>query len=113
MHITDMHITEEDRLAVKKGAYWLDQVYPEWLEAINLDYLNLQSEAHCVIGQVVSGPVIHPGYALMVEWLREVWPLDDIDIWMHEHGFNLTPDRFERWEQLTQAWADYIEEHRG
>jgi len=50
-----MHFTAEE--VVAKGAAWLDEHYPAWVQAIDLSILELSNCDLCVLGQVWTGCV--------------------------------------------------------
>lgn len=82
-----MFIDEDAKLAVKKGAAWLDENHPDWMHHINLSELRMNVCNACVIGQAVGNyyAVINVaagyperGSASMQEESRH---------WAVEHGF--------------------------
>lgn len=101
---------EDIKLAAKRGAYWLDHTYPEWLDAIDTTRLNLASTERCVLGQLMGGGT----YLDFVDALRGA----DIGVvlhWLLEHGFTMSmPMPTEaHWNLLTDAWKEQIRERRG
>ena len=99
---------EDIKLAVKKGAYWLDEVYPEWEGMVDLEALDLQSSRCCVLGQIeVSAGRLWSGYTsvLVKHCLSNEFAVD--------HGFNKADDAGETYAQLTEAWIEFIGERRG
>ena len=53
----DGDVSEDVRLAVKRGAVLLDAKVPGWWQKINLYLLELASGRQCVLGQVFDQPV--------------------------------------------------------
>lgn len=47
-------MNEDAVLAVKRGAYWLDENHPGWVRKINLASLDMKLCNTCVIGQAVG-----------------------------------------------------------
>lgn len=47
-------ISEDAKLAVKRGIYWLDENYPGWAQQINLEMLDMSECTDCVIGQAIG-----------------------------------------------------------
>ena len=86
---------------VAKGAEWLDENFPGWVDKIDLDILNQRYMDKCVLGQIAGA-----GYWDLTKALRE------------RCGFDLdstslgTPGRAEEWAALTDAWRDLIVDRR-
>jgi hypothetical protein len=97
-------MTEDIKLAVKKGAYWLDQVYPEWVGVISLDRLDLQLGGSCVLGQIGGD------YWEFFRLFKSITEFNsDVTAWMEDHGFEALDD----YDELTDAWVELIEERRA
>lgn len=101
---------EEARLRVKHGAYWLDQVYPEWVDKINLQTFDISRGDRCVLGQIAGGELLFDlpeyaspvsGFTVLMVWAHEAGGYE----FMEEHGFA-------GWAQDQNAWVDLIEERR-
>lgn len=93
--------TEDHRLAVKKGAAWLDEVRPGWIDAIDVAQLDISSGACCILGQVFADEADEDwcsGYDYAINHWEEVRANED------QLGFNGSGFR-----GLTRAWIDYIE----
>lgn len=104
--------SEEMKLAVKRGAYWLDQTYPEWLGMIDLQELDLAGVEKCVLGQV--GGNWHYFEAFFAG-------LDGDDFFagtrfIVEHGFDIPDELVDEptaaYDALTIEWQHYIKEAR-
>ena len=116
-----MWISEEVQMAVKEGAAWLDQVYPSWLEAIDLDDLDLSSAHSCILGQVAKPPkdCRVAGYSLIATTATEVFGNRGSDNWLGSHGFCTTEahrrddaDIENEYMQLQEAWVNLIIERQ-
>lgn len=46
------------RKRAKRGAKWLDKVYPEWREHVDPDTLDMSAGGCCIFGQMVGGGVV-------------------------------------------------------
>lgn len=96
-----MTTTTTTRPEICEGVRFLDTEYPEWLEAIDLDQLDLESNADCVLGQLaetITGEEVgvYVGY---VDALRAMFPSieqsERRSAWAEEHGFVvLSPTRY-------------------
>lgn len=86
----NMEISEEARLAVKRGAYWLDENYPGWENRLELDTLFMNDCHLCVIGQVVGN------YFETIA--GEEWAI--------EHGFDA--DEYYGYSVLEKCWTDVV-----
>jgi hypothetical protein len=89
-------------LAVKKGAYLLDEQFPEWRRQINLGILNLASSSCCVLGQLYG------------DYARGK---DNLGLWEDgagsEYGFDFPTDPAENsttivWRALDELWTEHI-----
>jgi len=81
------------RDAVTNGADWLDVVYPEWVEHINLDSLELRCLDKCVLGQIFRT------FYAFVPGLKFAWVI--------EHGFARASAGVD-WDELQDAWIAEI-----
>lgn len=107
--------------AAARGAAWLDKQYPNWVDEINLDRLNIASPTFCVLGQTAKCLLGRPnpkktamrnGY----DAVRFQHPTIRHRVgWAWKNGF--TPEQFDEWktgaEMLTLAWKVLIRERRG
>lgn len=98
-----MKFSDEDmRLAVKRGACWLDEAYPNWIRDLDLNALQMRSCYQCVIGQAVGS-------------YYEVIESDD---WAEEHGFQAPEEHLsyrdvvEYYERLDSLWTEVVEERQ-
>lgn len=80
---------------VARGVAWLDEHYPGWFNAIDLETLNISRCDICVLGQVYSG---HVPYAERQQLLAQViasdpgtYRLYGFDLLVRRHGLGL-PD---------------------
>ena len=80
---------EDTILAVKKGAAVLDEVYPQWEQAITVDKLFLSSSTSCVLGQLA------PEYT-GTEYADYLWMLNE----MADAFFPLPTAALEYWPQV-------------
>jgi hypothetical protein len=81
----DMYgITEDMKIAVKQGTFWLDENYPGWAERIDLDSLKMQSCENCVIGQAV----MNKGYWQVIETASSAEDMGIAVEWAIRHGFD-------------------------
>jgi hypothetical protein len=97
-------ISEDTQLAVKQGAYWLDQVYPEWTDHINLFTLNLVSAQKCVLGQIAG----EFGRVMDLAQARELGDPMAALYWMIDHGF--CASHRSTYSELTDAWSNLVRE---
>lgn len=105
-------MNEDIKLAVKRGAYWLDEHYPEWEGLIDLATLDLRSPSHCVLGQI--GERLHGGWTFYDMARDHGWGGDGE---AHHHGFDVNGDDLTEdpgiFERYTEAWKEFIEERRA
>lgn len=118
------YTAEEAHAAVARGAAWLDQKCPDWVDKIDLGMLNLRNPHLCVLGQTAECliPEDAPreshwsGYGDVVfhyRWVEKDFSVSGPD-WF---GFDvslagdLTEERAE-YEMLTIAWQELIRQRR-
>lgn len=99
-------ITEDMKLAVKKGAVWLDQAYPGWASTISLYDLDMSECQDCIIGQVIGD------FNYIISSDKSVY-------WAIEYGFEVDYDTND-WEslqgeyaKLEVLWTDEVEKRLG
>lgn len=108
---------EDVKLAAKRGAYWLDTVYPEWTSAINLEGVNLKYPEACVLGQLAGD------FDEFSEWLHngiadcDYGSDDDSNCeacgFLVDQGFYTLQSysrAMETYADLTAAWKEQIKE---
>lgn len=105
---------EDAVLAVKRGAYWLDNNHPDWAQRIQLDELEMDDCAMCVVGQAIgdySDAIAKAGNV-------QVYSLDAME-WSIDHGFDI-PDSVEdysdtqkRYRELETLWTDQVKARLG
>lgn len=84
------------RPEVRRGADWLDAVYPGWDKKIDLTTLNLFSCSRCVCGQLFGWE--GPGPAGLYD---------------EEYGFDVSGDiDKDEYAKLTEEWRDLIAARR-
>lgn len=95
--------------SIRKGAALLDQAYPEWYKAIDLDELDLESTASCVLGQLATDLALQGSspYAAMAERLGFAPFGDEAE----EYGFIDATDS--DYPGLTRKWAAAIKRRLG
>jgi len=86
--------------AVAAGAAWLDLEVANWVDLVNLAYLNMSNPEDCVYGQVFG----------LVAAFSHFDPQDST-IWDQEHGFNCGLDF--GYEELEEAWTELIQARRS
>lgn len=75
----EQFISEDAKIAVKRGIFWLDENHPGWAERIDLDQLEMAECETCVIGQAVGD---------YTETIRnQAFNTRESVLWAVEHGF--------------------------
>jgi hypothetical protein len=88
---------EQIRERVERGAKFLDEQMPEWIDEIDLNTLALRSPCRCVLGQLFGD------YSEGVDALDLDFPDEE------DRGFHIAFDETRsRWEELTEAWKSLI-----
>lgn len=111
-HVT---VSEDDRLAVKRGAALLDEHHPGWLQRVDPGDLHVSSYCKCPIGQTLGSTDV-PGSEMANHrnaqaFYAEVKRLGvGADEDSQAHGFGPVSG----WNNygIDRAWAEYILEHR-
>lgn len=74
------YISEDAKMAVKRGIYWLDENHPGWAQRIDLGTLEMSECQDCVIGQAIGDYGENIVKASGVEYPASAR-------WSIEHGF--------------------------
>jgi len=119
MTSTDYEVARAEGATIA-GATWLDRTLPEWWRLLDLDYLDVSSEHHCVLGQL-AGPLHDvlgrarplPGaspYAAAAYAVRTAQPYASAS-WNDVLGFSASTRRgCADYAALTAAWKDRVRE---
>lgn len=81
-------INEDMKLAVKKGAYWLDENYPGWAQNIDTEKLEMAHCEKCVIGQAVMSK----SYWAVIDEAEGSYRTQYAMQWAVENGFDANQD---------------------
>lgn len=97
----DNFISEDVKLAVKKGANWLDLNHPGWAHKLDINKLNMDDCQNCVIGQAVGN----------------YWETIGGTRWAIEHGFdtpsNSTDIAAQGYADLETLWTNEVKKRLG
>lgn len=137
--MTDKYSTEDMKTAVETGAARLDEIFPTWMDAIDLGSLRLASGQSCILGQSrrAWNGVADDGTPIYTyhDMARAMYDRDetrdgmDCEMWQARRGFVLPPktengelgynvpddddpDR-DVWDVLTGLWRTLITARRG
>lgn len=91
-------VSEDMQLCVKRGAAWMDEHYPGWIERINLSELDMNNCHRCIIGQTIG------------DYFQAKFDDDYREEWANEHGFETK--KYGDYSKLETAWTEYIRDHR-
>ena len=113
----DPIISEDMKLAARKGAVWLDQNYPEWVNTVDLGELNMLSCYRCVIGQVVGDyyDLVRRGHESDLE-SESAYMSEE---WAEEHGFVTArflgdyDEVLHEYKKLETVWTDEVKQRLG
>lgn len=86
MSVIETETVEESLTWVDNGIQWMDDNFPGWWNAINLETFDLNNYQYCVLGQVT------PLFKSWITWFEEMG-----GGWMKIHGFAGTDGMQERW----------------
>lgn len=99
-------MSEDMRLAVKRGAHWLDENYPGWALKINLNNFSMLSCERCVVGQAIGD------YSLTIYNAASGSELWDIDSWHWavNNGFDAPGLEESQYMELEILWTEQVKE---
>jgi len=87
-------------IAAEKGALFLDEVLPGWVDHINVEAVDIKLKSRCILGQLAGG--YYTG-------LRRLRIKDE-----YGYGFSLpAPPPDSTWTRLQEAWISEIEKRRS
>lgn len=117
---------------IQRGAAFLDEVVPNWMDIIDVDTLELSSPCKCICGQLGKHLLLIPCLPVIswstinyyIPFLNEFSPADlprednsvpdELFEWSINHGFSLNDwTDFEGFSDLTQEWKHYIESRKN
>lgn len=109
-------IDENMKLAVKRGAYMLDENVPRWAELIRLEDLEMDDCVSCIVGQAIGN------------YGQAIAQLSGIDEYSHkcfdwaiDHGFDIPQEMFSQgdgtgsraYRQLETLWTEEVRKRLG
>lgn len=106
-------LPEEVHAAVLRGAEWLDEHCPDWMDHVNLDALQLQSPQYCVLGQTAECLLkdAYPRRADFGDVVGEFQELSNPEEFGFEIGYP-SGGVFASYEMLNIAWRELIRTRR-
>ncbi len=97
---------------VAAGAAWLDANRPGWVDGVDLETLDMNDCARCVLGQTFP-PDIATGFGYD-SGLRQLTRTEDGGVRPRDFGFAVGPVAFVGdWYDLRDAWVDVITARRA
>lgn len=108
-------MNEDMQLAVKKGAYYMDNHMPNWASAINFDRFEMNNCHLCIVGQAIGD------YGIVISRACGQKPFSkEANEWAVEHGFDAPTAAFEESEdavdcyrELETLWTEQVKERLG
>lgn len=109
--------------SVKMAADVLDEMYPKWEQAIDVDLLKMEDATSCILGQVARGSRNHFTYpenekfyedlfAEVSDYVQdnsEILIAFDLDV---SEEVGISNHYWDGWEWLKDAWTKAIRERR-
>lgn len=107
----EIFISEDTKLAIKRGVYWLDTNHPGWEQKIDLSNLTMSNCDRCVIGQAV-GDYYDTVYNALVD--EEIVINEYQGNWPVDHGFNVAipwnSNNGSNYAALEAGWTEVVME---
>lgn len=107
-----MEVSSEIMDRVQRGAAWLDEKRPGWLEEISLEQLDVSSISECILGQLGAGSMRAAlGMCELQCLCSDCWsegPMRGFDVIPGQQG---TGEDIE-YAQLTEAWKLVVSARR-
>jgi len=100
-------MTKDMRINVELGAALLDEVYSNWVGAINTDSLEVSDSDCCVLAQLYGS--YYQGNRILNERLSDHEECFD----MADFGFDLYTGKDSDWSILQDAWKEQIAQRLG
>lgn len=102
---------------VDAGAAWLDANYPDWLEKVTINELNLKSACDCVLGQLfyteaeVHGTMTYSAVTGRIRPAGYLWAVSEENVLDYEssvsYGFD-TVNNDREFAELQRLWENKI-----
>lgn len=107
-------MNEDMILAVKRGAHFMDEHYPNWATAIQLDRLEMNDCAVCVVGQAIGD------YSNSIAEMSGTRSYSrEANDWAEENGFDV-PNALSGdyaiqnyYRKLETLWTEQVRERLG
>lgn len=100
-------MNEDAILAVKRGAYFMDENYPGWASKINLNRFSMSLCHRCIVGQAIGD------YAMIIsEASGQILGSVESDDWATSHGFDVDYGRLVSYgyKELETLWTEQVRE---
>lgn len=107
-------INEDYILAVKRGAYWMDENHPDWAQRIELDCFQMDDCQECIVGQAIGDY----GTSIAKASGSHSWSKVGND-WAVEHGFDVPMKayeddaEYEAYLDLETLWTEQVRDRLG
>jgi hypothetical protein len=105
-------MNEDTILAVKRGAYFMDENYSGWASKIDFDRFEMSNCQQCIVGQAIGS------YMTEIAVISgEVLGSHEANDWAVAHGFDVTTeayyeseDGFVAYRELETLWTEQVRE---
>lgn len=95
---------------IEAGVEFLNEKFPDWLDKINFEELNMTDITYCILGQVRPGEVVAGFYSIKREYKLSWTELEEM-------GFSVSYEDEENcvlaWGILQGEWENKIKELRS
>ena len=114
----DNFIDEDMRLAIKKGAIWMDENHPGWEYIVDPDTLAMDECESCIIGQVC----METGYWDTIAKAEGSGYISDSVNWARENGFDAPEHIYQEREEdsffgyfadMERVWTEEVKSRLG
>lgn len=94
---------------ILRGAAYLDEHHPGWIERTHPDELDLFDTKNCILGQATDA-----GFYRIVDSVGDEWAeARGFMLSLEDEGADPASDYFDAWDALTEDWRLYIAERRA
>lgn len=109
---TTLRPLEDIQLAVKYGVQILDERYPAWEQAINLESLAMEDSSRCILGQLSTEPMFGYSHLLVSLGLEDAPDLFGLEAAYYDGHDEYYGLRQEDYRLLKELWTKEIQERR-
>lgn len=104
-------MNEDMKLAVKHGAYYMDENYPGWATTIDFDMFDMSDCQQCIVGQAIGHY-----FTVISDASGQPHLNREAILWAIDHGFDVPKSAFDEGRvldaltELEELWTEQVKD---